>query len=853
MIDTTLQNVSEQNRLLYQRLKLSIDLGLRRQIFLAVCDDLWLRDCLATRLAKDLAHRYENSPASAYPETGSERPQYPGFVSLTLNLSDPNPMAQIVDWLSQNPGNGGNPGDAPPPRNGSRVLPGFQILGVERLTRQSAAVQRLFLSYLQGVERTLLELETTFVMWMPRPWMHSIRQSAPEFWRWRTGVFEFEGEPTPTLVSAPRRAVASHRVEQQAQAGDRNSNVAVVERPVDRVSDARPAQSPPPATEPPAKKMPASREEIWEILKQDLAKFGNLESDLFPLPDAPPVFNKAAVPVDPVVDTSAEPTALDHAPLEKSPPHSQPPNTVELDKAELDAIALQDANSTVDVVETQVLVPAPVETPPLAEPFTTALVPADASADSLAIADSAAPIEPPLEPATPLTPTALPQIQEVKPQSSEAREYQLLRYIEQLQLQQADKSALALAYQQLGNVYRDRIEQGDSAQLTLMAAIQAYEQTIEYLEFQPFVAPAVNGERLQALPLDLSANFWPDLLNDLGNLYWMLSHCPPHPKEALIYLQKGIQTYHVALQQIDPTTQTQSYALVQNNLGAAYGDLARYQAPVESLQNSVTAYRAALQYRNPEVEPLKYAATQNNIGTTYWNLAQHSQPVENLKCAIAAYTEALCYCSLQQEPMSYAMIQNNLGTAYWNLSQYEPSEAYLRLAIDAYHIALKYRTADAAPTACAATNNNLGTAYWHLANQSQDNATLRQEALTQAIDAYDQTLKLVEANRKAGQKPLSFDLLATHNNLGLAYYQKATDARITRNPTEQALFLEKALHHHLTALDGWQDRSELYQSALGYVVQAVQAFHDEYGLQGQNQAMSSIPGHLLPEVMRRLR
>src|SRR6476469_6810198 len=176
------QKVSSSNKLIYQRLKQAIDLNLRRQIFIAACDDLCLRDCLAARLQTELAAESSGSdPRSPI--------DYPRFVSLELDLSDPNPWGSIAAWLTQHP---------PPQNRGSYSrLPGFQILGAEHLTRQSAAVQWSFLSYLRDIEANLQMCESTLLLWVSRPWLSSIEQSAPEFWHWRTGVFEFEGEPTP--------------------------------------------------------------------------------------------------------------------------------------------------------------------------------------------------------------------------------------------------------------------------------------------------------------------------------------------------------------------------------------------------------------------------------------------------------------------------------------------------------------------------------------------------------------------------------------------------------------------------------------------------------------------------------
>jgi hypothetical protein len=54
--DRALQVFSGQNQTAYLRLKLALSLSLRRQIFLAVCDDLALRNRIAARLYAELAY-----------------------------------------------------------------------------------------------------------------------------------------------------------------------------------------------------------------------------------------------------------------------------------------------------------------------------------------------------------------------------------------------------------------------------------------------------------------------------------------------------------------------------------------------------------------------------------------------------------------------------------------------------------------------------------------------------------------------------------------------------------------------------------------------------------------------------
>ena len=130
-------------------------------------------------------------------------PAYPRLVTLRLNLSDPNPIAQINQWLANYPppkvgGSTDNPGRPLP-------MPGFQIVGVEMLTKEPVAVQRLFLNYLRLGEQHLSSqesshfVESSLLFWVSRPWLSAIQQSAAKFWHCRTGVFVFAGEPTPTI------------------------------------------------------------------------------------------------------------------------------------------------------------------------------------------------------------------------------------------------------------------------------------------------------------------------------------------------------------------------------------------------------------------------------------------------------------------------------------------------------------------------------------------------------------------------------------------------------------------------------------------------------------------------------
>ncbi len=405
---------------------------------------------------------------------------------------------------------------------------------------------------------------------------------------------------------------------------------------------------------------------------------------------------------------------------------------------------------------------------------------------------------------------------------------QTLQYIELLQEQECLPQTLALAYQTLGNFYRDRILAGDVSRTYLLIAIRAYEMVLEFTssDAKPQGDRQEDGER-SALISQLNQNLSqlsakselstvPDILNDLGTLYWMLSRYPRSPEIA-------------------------SLALSDLEL-----------------------------YIDPDVEPQHYAAVENNLGTAYWNLAQHDQPVAFLESAIAAYTKALSYYSSEREPLNYAGVQNNLGTAWWNLAQHEPSEGFLLEAVDAYREALRYRTQELVPAACAATQNNLGTVYWHLANLRHKQGRI--ESLENAIAAYQNA---IAAAKQIHPNQLTFDILAAYNNLGLAHYQLATDPYFSLSKLELRTHLESALQNQLQACMGWQQQmngsglagrentnsqsqtpnpiyADCRQTALNCIVKTIQAFYSECGLQGQNLALSKLPSDLLPEILQQL-
>lgn len=185
------------NRAVYQELRAALQLHLRRQLLIAVCDDGGLRAQLAQQLMADLRPDREGQLEG--------RGDLTALVTLRLDANHPDLVREVLLWLNQQRRRGHAEG----------MLPAFQIVGIETLTRQSPTVQKRFLASLIQVDALLTQLDCRLLVWVPRPWLGKIQQVVPGFWRSRNGLYEFEGEPTDDVVDFPP---VQTRVPQAAEA-----------------------------------------------------------------------------------------------------------------------------------------------------------------------------------------------------------------------------------------------------------------------------------------------------------------------------------------------------------------------------------------------------------------------------------------------------------------------------------------------------------------------------------------------------------------------------------------------------------------------------------------------------------
>lgn len=605
------------NRETYEKLKLALTLGLRRQIFLAVCDNLRLRNRLAARLKADMASETVGN--------------YPSLVSLKLNLAEPSPIAQLKQWLDKHP----PPGLEVP-------SPSFQILGVERLTRCPTSLQWFFLNELRNIESSMLGLDSSLLLWLPRPWTHSIQQSAPEFWRYRTGLFEFEGEPTPMMTVVEdaqqfdRSAVEvppELPPEWQGQNGtkerkDRQEiapNISFVDReleqeiPEGRAIPEKPATPAPPRAQP-RQKLPGEEELIELVLAQEQDKGQNLEdiapSDFLPWQ---------------IVQQIEQ--------LQEQP-------NIEAD--------LADAYLS------------------LGNFYRDAISAGNSSVENLAIAIRAYELV----------------LQLVGEESSlwgdlandignfywmisrsGANSQERILFLEQaiktyqdaldkIDLEQRP-DAWATITNNLGTVYSELAPQSQNPTDNLQQSILAYRQALPYRKADPRAYASTQ--------------------NNLGTAYWNLAQYA----EPEANLKQALAAYKESLSFYDPELYPLDYGMIHNNLGTAYWNLSQYEEGKENLMLALRAYQVAAMYRTPQTAPAACAATQNNLGTAYLHLADRCVEetalwIQLLNEAIAAYTTALKVAAqIHPTPVGFDVFvaHNNLGLAYYHLGTMVDTEA----------------------------------------------------------------------------------------------------------------------------------------------------------------------------------
>ncbi|MBD2233013.1 tetratricopeptide repeat protein [Phormidium tenue] len=618
------------NQEAYQELRLALQLNLRRQLLIAVCDDLALQEQLAQRLEANFSPLPETVPLAA--EVRARQ-----FTLVTLRLSGDRPdlVREVLLWLKQQRRL----------QSSLPTTPVFQIVGIDQLTRQSPTVQNRFLASLIRVDALLTQLDCRLVVWVPRPWLGKIRQSVPGFWRSRSGLFEFMGEPG---------AFPSVPAEPAVPPGPNN-----------------PSANPP---------------DLWRVLRDDLSTFEQ------PALKNPVLQDAAARPAVPPADLPTLPASDAKAARSHDQPQNLQGYTV-IEQGTFSSIVMPPMGAM--AAETLAALQRAEPVLPTVEP-----VPAPASPGSTSPRPAGAlQLPPDLAEDVELT-NLWRYIQGLVEQQAGpltlARAYLALGQIGRDRLSVDAPAASVLDFAtavydlaiaglpQGSNDWCDALN--DLASLYwLQGQQESTPDPTPWLRRSASTYEKALQGGAKAIPADTLGRIY----GNLGTVYGLLANL----EEPAPCLEKAVAAYQQALLHSPAARSPIDYANLQNSLGAIHWRLSQYDQPQHHLAQAIAAYGEALAHRSAQDEPLEYAMVQNNLGIAYWSLAQHQQPVFLLERAIAAYQAALKYRTVDAAPAGCAATANNLGTAYWDLAQQAAIAGERRIdtlqqAVAAYETAL---------------------------------------------------------------------------------------------------------------------------------------------------------------------
>ncbi|NJM97367.1 MAG: hypothetical protein HC800_09490 [Phormidesmis sp. RL_2_1] len=624
------------NQQTYQSLKASMSLNLRRQLLIAVCDDVTMQAKLAAQLEADLAH---DSLAPA---------------RLVFDPQEGNLPQQVAHWVRQTMRSGTLPND---------TWPSVQVLGIEQMTRQSAIAQNYFLRSLEMVEALLPRLNTSLLVWLPWPWLRTIQQSSPTFWTWRSGVFEFVSDPSPLYPTTDFERTDFDRTNFERTDFDRTD--------FDRTDLERDIATAPPSAPPSAAALTALANTDAEPIAVG-GLYGECESDI--------------EDIDLISEMDWPSVQSNGTQSNSTQSNSTQSNSTQSDDTQLHEVSgLQSVVSSRAGTHSQ----SPDQHPdqhPDQYPDQPPDQPQDRPKD-----------RPQGQPPSTSQSASPHQILLEKQSSADDHFAKGLTYRQQIESGARDlaviESAIA-AYEQglvcLDNAYANTdwtspnlassdLASPDLATLHLDWASALNDVgTLYWLKAQQLSDPQQSVacmlhsvELYQAALAKIAPQqtstvaLTEQLYSNIGAVYSMLATY----EEPISYLQQAINAYLQAVPLVSVMAAPEEYATLQNSLGSVYWKLSHYEQATLHLHQAIAAYNEAILGYDPKHQPLDYAAVQNNLGITYWSLAQHENPSELLKYAIAAYQDALRYRTPTADPGACAITYNNLALAYWDLSK----------------------------------------------------------------------------------------------------------------------------------------------------------------------------------------
>jgi len=772
-----------------------MSLNLRRQLLVAVCDNVVLQNQLATQLENDLAQM------SWLPARGGSAASGGGSLALERLVFDPEDAhlpRQVAHWVRQTLLSEGS-------------LPQVQMLGIEQMTRQPAIIQNHFLRSLEQIEALLPRLNTSLLVWVPWPWLRTIQSSSPTFWKWRNGVFEFVSDPTPALSetegsatgsssdaqtselqSSFKKAVSSRQDRSFAEASAASSFGR------DRVSNSKSNVEHYPAEHYPSVDIdPHQVVALYgEADDSDMGIYGHPTLETIATWDTVDVA-ATTMPASPTPQESS--TAIAHTPQSKL---SGAAKSAVTKSASAKLIATKLTAKSADSEQKSLLAAATAAL----SAYQAAIYRKNAQAKALPQNDTPEQAKQPHEqqlttargtsansgqdqPAQPQpavgstvqsqpTPQTVPQpIQSqtasqplpATPQTTPAdNPNPLAQQDGRLPAQQGLKqpSSQQSLSQSLPpkQSLDDRSPSKPSTPQQQTSASTAVKQA-SLIQSLPAPAKSKRSTKQSQLLLEkqrVQRQSAADGYFEVGRSYRTRIEAG---NRGLDIIEPAIAAYEGGLRCLSGPHPDWGSGL--NDLGTLYWlkaqQLDDQQQVIDCMNHSIELYSQALSKVDLTQSTDMACQLYSNLGAVFSMLAVHKDPVINFNKASKAYQKALSFCPMILDPIEFATLQNSLGSVYWKLSHYEQNKEqiplYLQQAIVAYEQAGLGYDPPERPLDYAAVQNNLGITYWSMAKH-KDTAS----ALKRAIFAYRDALKYRTPQSDAAACAI------TYNNLALAYW-----------------------------------------------------------------------------------
>ncbi|MEM8611579.1 MAG: tetratricopeptide repeat protein [Cyanobacteria bacterium P01_H01_bin.105] len=615
------------NQRQYEGLKTALQLNLRRQLLIAVCDSDTLQAQLVSRLQSDLA---------VSDRTLDDFGAVP-LAQLTFDPRQPDLVLQLVHWLK----------DAPKP------TPHLQVIGLDGMTHQSMRSQNYFLRSLESIHSLLPHLESSLVLWLSWPWYRTLQQSAPEFWQWRSGVFTFVGEPVSSAVNTATALPAEDGLyggvpaaqnadiwqilsEDLAQLDQTSETAGTVSPAEMRERETREQETEAIETEVPIKTDPIDRHQPVTVdvttLENPLQTLAQLESQGATPAEITQAYRALgnhyrdrieAGEMTPNLITAAIETFdlyLHWLPTDDAQRAAglNDLGTLHWLKAQHQSersMLIEGMNRSAELYKQGLSVEADSETTGRLYSNLGAVYSALANYDN-----------------------SVPYLQEAVSAYRQALPFC------SIDTNPADYGTLQNS---LGSVYW-KLAYYEQPKTHLHSAIAAYSE-------------ALKCHQSETSPLDYAA-----VQNNLGIAYWSLSR----HERPIFLLKRAVAAYRDALNYRTPTTEPAACASTYNNLGTAFWELANHpDAPADPegryQQNAIIAYEAALKASELAPSGLDLASIRHCLGSIYDKLARTADNqyviVGNLERALVHYVAAIKQTpktAATYEPIFKALVRN---------------------------------------------------------------------------------------------------------------------------------------------------------------------------------------------------